>query len=152
MRPLRASSKDWHQGLAKILELRLRQGVENRQSRQVDGIGRIFRVDDHGRAGSCALACGNPNLTEELLGVVQVGVFLCGVAGGLASALLSPPRRLRSASALGQLAGSLGFVLLNALGLWLLRRRRSSFSFGLSLGSLLGLFSFGLGIFGVPGL
>lgn len=134
---------------AEVLELCLGNGVEERHGGDVGSLGRVVGVDLHSRAGEDSLATGrDSDITEEILGVLQVGLLL-----GAAEALTTLSLGLLLARVVGIEAGTLLLQLGDALSLALLVLLSLLESLGLCFLGLLGLFALDLGVFGgIPGV
>lgn len=151
VRLARVGRQQRDQRVAQLLELQLRLRVEEGQRVQVDGLGRVGGVDDHGVRGRRGLAViADADGAEEVLGVLEVGLLL-GAAQALAARRLALVARGVAVLLEEQLLR--GDALGDALGLGLLVRGGLGVGLGLLLRGDLGLLALDLGVLGgVPGV
>lgn len=135
-------------GGAQLLKLLLGLRIEQRQRGKVDSDGRVLGVDDDGGAdgGSLTAAVG-AYLTEEIRGVMEVGLLL-GAAESFAALSLGLLFVAGLFLARGAATGTLGLVLGDALGLGLLVGEGLGGGLCLGLGGLALLLALLLGILG----
>ena len=149
-----ASDNRNHNG-PQIFELGLGLGVKQRQRCQVDGLGRVLRVDGYrgARGGGLPHAAGadlgaadaEPRVAEQVLGVLQISLLL-GAAQALAA--LGFGLVLVALILIGKLAGPLGLVLGDTLRLRLLVGGGLGVRLSFGLRGLLGLLALSLGVLG----
>lgn len=147
MRLLRVAADDGDQRVAQGLELGLGVGVEEGDGGEVDRVRGVRGVDDDCGAGRGSLAsAADADASEEVLGVLQVGLLL-GTAQAFALLGLGLVVA-RFIFAFFCAAGLLGQLFGNALRPGLLVRGGFSCCLGLGLLGLFGLLALDIGVFG----